>query len=244
MFEKFRLIPVLLLKDRGLYKSVKFNKLSYIGDPINTIKLFNELEVDELIILDINLSKSKQEVDIEYIKNISSEAFMPISYGGGIKNYETARNILDCGIEKLVINNSVIDNFELIKILSKNFGSQSIVYSIDINKNWFGKYFVFDHSKKKNLHSDLIFKIEEAQKNGCGEIVINAVHKDGTMSGIDKDLLDLIKNSFSVPYIYIGGAGSKKDIEYFKLNQISLGIGSMCVYKSKERGVLINYPKI
>ncbi len=241
---RIRVIPVLLIKDEGLVKTVRFKKPNYIGDPINAVKIFNEKEVDEIVILAIDCSKKKLEPNIKMIEEIAGEAFMPFAYGGGITNLEQIKKIVYAGAEKIVINTSALNNLQLISDAAKILGNQSVVVSIDVKKNIFGKYLIHSSAglKTTNLKlPDYIKKIEEA---GAGEIFINSVDKDGTYSGYDLELVKLVANSTTIPVIACGGAASVDD---FKLaireaNASAVAAGSMFVYKGRHRAVLINYP--
>jgi imidazole glycerol-phosphate synthase subunit HisF len=176
---QIRIIPVLLAKNKGLVKTVKFKDPKYVGDPINAVKIFNEKEVDELILLNIDASKEQKAPDISFIKNIASECFMPLCYGGGIKTLEDIRRVLKAGVEKVSINTAAIHNPQFIKEASEVFGSSTIVVSIDYKKNWLGKYVLVAAGKTFPIHPlDFAKKMEEM---GAGELLINCVNRDGTM---------------------------------------------------------------
>lgn len=239
-----RIIPVLLLKDDGLVKTTKFKSPFYIGDPLNAVKIFNQKEVDEIIFLDILASKNNQRPNIELLSNIASECFMPLAYGGGITSVEKAEEIINIGIEKVILNSSVLINPELVSDLAKIIGSQSVVVSIDVKKNLFGNYKIYSHSSKKKPHYNLIEYIKMIQCYGVGEIFINSVNKDGMMTGYDIDLIKLILNEAEVPFVFCGGASSYNDfIEISKINKyVGLAAGSIFVFKGPHKAVLINYP--
>ena len=239
-----RIIPVLLLRRKGLVKTKNFKKPVYVGDPINAVKIFNQKEVDELIFLDIDASKIGYEPNLDLLKNIASECFMPLAYGGGIKSVNNAEDIISIGIEKIIVNTSIIKDPELIKELSNTFGSQSIVVSIDIKKTFFGNYTIFSHAFKKNQNHDLLDYIKMVQDYGAGEIFINSVDLDGTMNGYDKRLLELVLSKIKVPLVFCGGASDINDIvNTSKINKfIGLAAGSIFVFKGPHRAVLINYP--
>ncbi len=180
-----RVIPVLLLQNRGLVKSINFKDYQYIGDPINAVRIFNEKEVDELCLLDIEASKQNKEPDYKFIEEIGSEAFMPFAYGGGITNIDQAKRILKLGAEKLILNSVLFSNMNLVRDLVNHAGSQSIVASIDIKKNIWGKYTLYSHKLRKSLSTDISTFISELLKVGVGELFINSVDLDGKMQGMD-----------------------------------------------------------
>ena len=195
-----RVIPVLLIKEGGLYKGVKFKKHKYVGDPINTVKIFNEKEVDELVIIDISVTIENKEIDYELIKEIAGEAFMPLAYGGGIKTVDDARKIFSLGIEKVILNSEALNNPNLIDELSAEFGAQSIVFSLDVKKDFFGKQRVYSNCgtiKVKGTPSEIALKMEE---NGVGEIILNSIDREGRGNGYDLQLdKKYIKHSKSTP---------------------------------------------
>lgn len=240
---KTRVIPCLLLKGRGLVKTLKFKNSKYIGDPINAVKIFNDKEVDELIFLDITATKEKRPPRYELIKDIASECFMPFSYGGGIKNVEQVRKLLKLGAEKVVINSAVL-NDELIKQTTEIFGNQSLIVSLDVKKNRFGKYQCFIHSGTKNLKQDPVELCKRVEKLGAGELFVNSINNDGMMNGYDLKLLKSISENVEIPVIACGGAGSIKDFEKaVTLSGVSaVSAGSMFVFHGPHKAVLINYP--
>jgi len=239
-----RIIPVLLLKNGVLVKTIKFDNEIYIGDPINAVRIFNEKEVDELIILDISKSKNNETIDFDLIKQISSEAFMPVGYGGGIKSINDIEQLFKIGIEKVILNNILFSNLDLISNAAVIFGNQSIVASIDIKKNIFNKYQIYDHVKKKRLKIDINSFICELEKLGVGEIFLNSVDNDGKMTGYDIKLVKTFAPILNIPLIICGGAKDQNDI----LNAINSGAsaaaaGSMFVFHGVHKAVLINYQK-
>jgi len=239
-----RVIPVLLLHNRGLVKTVKFKNPKYVGDPLNAIKIFNEKEVDELIFLDIDASKEGREPDYELIEDFASECFMPVCYGGGVTNIEQIQRIFKLGIEKVSINLSALENLNLIEEASEIFGSQSIVVTVDVKKSFTGKYQVYNHKKakaEKILLQEYLQKIENA---GAGEILINSVDRDGTLSGYDIKLMKSVVDSVTIPVIACGGAGSLEDFKRVKdeANISAVAAGSFFVFHGKHKAVLITYP--
>jgi cyclase len=238
-----RIIPVLLMKNRGLYKGINFKDHKYVGDPINTFKIFNDKEVDELIILDIELSVKNKPIDFEYLKEVVSEAFMPVAYGGGIKSIEDARKLFSAGIEKIILNTSAILNPNLIKELSHIFGSQSIVFSLDVKKTLWGRRIFIKSGTYKTKYNPLEIAIY-MQELGVGEIMLNDIDKDGTMSGYNIELISELSKNLQIPLIACGGASSiedfKKAIEH---GAHACAAGSMFVFHGPHRAVLISYPK-
>lgn len=239
-----RIIPCLLLHDGGLVKTEKFKKPKYLGDPINTVRIYNEKEVDELIFLDIDASKLKRSPDYEVIADLASECFMPFSYGGGITTVEQIKKILNIGVEKIVINQSALKNANLVSDAANRFGSSTIVVAVDIKKNFWGHYQVYDHVTNATLKmepEEYVVKMAEA---GAGEIFINNVDRDGTYSGFDIEILKKINNSVSVPVVACGGASGLNDLKEVssKAGISAVAAGSIFVYNGPHRAVLISYP--
>jgi cyclase len=241
---KTRVIPCLQLIGDSLVKTVKFKNPSYIGDPINTVRIFNELEVDELCFLDIRASQEKREPPIEILQQISNECFMPLSYGGGLKDFDTAKKIMSIGFEKLVVNTQAWKKLELVTKLSEHFGAQAVIGSIDVKKNLFGKYNVFINDGTEKIDMDVVEWAKKLEEAGVGEILITSMDKDGTWSGFDVELTKKISDAVSVPVIANGGAGSVEHIgEVVKRgNASAVCLGSMVVYQQKGMGVLVNFP--
>ncbi len=244
---RYRIIPTLLLHDKGLYKTVKYSikKGKYIGDPINAIKIFNEKGVDELIFLDIDASKEKRGPDFQMLRNIATECFMPVGYGGGITTMEQIKQIFQIGIEKVILNSVLLEDLSLLKNASKDFGVQSIVAAVDIKKNLFGKYKIYNSAKQKNSDLDIKKYLQSLEKNGAGEIYISSVDKDGTFEGYDIELMKDISKDIKVPVIINGGA---KDISDFSRAIKECGVsavsaGSMFVFNGPHKAVLITYPE-
>ena len=237
-----RVIPVLLLKNTGLVKSVKFKNHRYVGDPINAIKIFNDKEVDELIFLDIDASKNNTPPNFELISQIASECFMPVCYGGGITKLDQIEKILKLGIEKISINSNCLIDENFIKKASKVFGSSTIVVSIDIKRNFFGNYNIYSHNSTK-INYKLFDFIKKAEKDGAGEIMINYVNNDGMMGGYNLELVKEISTNISLPVIASGGASSIKDFrDVVKSNASAAAAGSFFVFHGPHKAVLISYP--
>jgi len=238
-----RVIPVLLLRNKGLVKSVQFDKTKYIGDPINAVKLFNDKEVDELVFLDIDASKQQRKPDFEYIKSIASECFMPLGYGGGITSMDDINKLFSLGVEKVIINSNALLNLDLIKESSSIYGNQSIVVSVDVQKNLFGKYQLFSHSKVKHKQVDLLQFVKDAQDAGAGEIMVNSVDKDGMMTGYDLKLIQRLSSILTVPLVITGGAGNLQHLrEAVDAGASAVAAGSLFIYHGPHKAVLINYP--
>lgn len=241
---KTRVIPCLLLLDKGLVKTIKFNNPRYIGDPINTVKIFNEKEVDELIFLDISATIKDREPPMNFISQIASECFMPLCYGGGIKSVENIKKIFALGVEKVSINNYAIENPSFIEEAANIFGSQSIVVSMDVKKNLFGEYKIFIHSGKKPTDLDPVKFAIWMEKIGAGELLINSIDRDGTMEGYDLELTRKVSEAVSIPVITSGGAGKIENFaDAVKETGVSaVAAGSFFVFYGKHHAVLINFP--
>lgn len=241
---KTRIIPCLQLIGDSLVKTVKFGKYGYIGDPINTVRIFNELEVDELCFLDIRATVENRTPNLSILKQISNECFMPLSYGGGLQEFETAKQILSIGFEKVVINTHAHKDPAFITRLSDHFGAQAVVASIDVKKTVWGKYQVFIDSGNTKTAHDPIEWAQQLQSLGAGEILLTSIDKDGSWSGFDLDITKKIAEAVSIPVIANGGAGSishiKNVVKEAKASAVCLG--SMVVYQQKGMGVLVNFP--
>jgi len=242
---RIRVIPVLLIQDGGLVKSIKFKNHKYIGDPINAVKIFNEKEVDEIVILDISASKQKRKPNIAQISEIAAEAFMPLSYGGGITTLEEVKEILYQGAEKVILNSSALDRLELITQISEQFGSQSAVVSIDVKKDWWGKYKVYRNNGEKKTALSPVDLAKQVEAAGAGEIILTSIDRDGTYLGFDIELIKMVANAVNIPVVACGGASEISDFTEAinKGGASAVAAGSMFVYASEQKGVMINYPK-
>ncbi|NVK44046.1 MAG: imidazole glycerol phosphate synthase subunit HisF [Oceanospirillaceae bacterium] len=238
-----RISPCLLIHKDGLVKTVKFKAPKYVGDPINAVKIFNEKEVDELIVLDIDATVNNMEPDFQRIKHLANECRMPLCYGGGVRSVEQAKRIIQLGVEKVALSSAALENHDLIKDIAEEVGRQSVVVILDVKRSLFGSYEVFTHNGKKKVKKSLKDIVIELECNGVGEIVVNSIDQDGTMSGYDLALARLVRDISSVPLTILGGVGSSDDIvgliEEFKV--IGASAGSLFVFKGKYRAVLINY---
>ena len=240
-----RIIPCLLLKDDSLVKTVNFKNASYIGDPLNTARIFNELEVDELTLLDISATNNNKKPDFKILAELANECFMPLAYGGGVCNFEDAKKIFQIGIEKVVINSAAFTNPLFITELAEHFGNQAIVASIDVKKNMFGKYQVFSNSGTKKQKVDPVTWAQELERLGAGEILLTAIHQEGTWTGFDINIREKISNTVSIPVIANGGASSIEDIKKAVKQGCAsaVSLGSMVVYQNEGMGVLVNFPQ-
>lgn len=240
-----RAIPCLLLKDGGLVKTVKFKKGKYLGDPINTVKIFNDKEVDEIAVLDIEATKKGREPDYQLIERLCSQCFMPMSYGGGIKSVEQVRRLLNLGIEKVVINSEFLANPGLITAIAEEIGSQSAVISIDAKNSFMGGWHVRGVAGARKVKKSPAALAREAQDRGAGEILLNSIDRDGVMQGYDLDLVKSVTVAVSIPVIACGGASGVGDLGKVVLDSgaAAAAAGSIFVFKGPHRAVLINYPR-
>jgi imidazole glycerol-phosphate synthase subunit HisF len=239
-----RIIPILLLKGAGLYKTRRFKDETYIGDPINAVKIFNDKEVDELAFLDIAVARNGGEPDFPSLTEIAGECFMPLSYGGGIKSIEMVREILGIGIEKAIVNSAAFTNPALIPQLSAHFGRSTVVGSIDVKKNWMGKEQVFIAGGTEKIPFTPVEWAIELERRGVGEIIINSIDHDGEMDGYDLDLIRRVAAAVSVPVVAAGGARRLGDFKAAvkDAGAAAVAAGSMFVFHGKHRAVLITYP--
>ncbi len=239
-----RIIPCLLLHDKGLVKTVKFKDPTYLGDPFNTLRLFNEKEVDELILLDIDATRYKREPDYGLIEDLASECFMPLCYGGGVTTLEQMKRIFASGVEKIALSAAAVTNSTLIKDAVRIFGSQSIVVVIDVKKSLLGQYHVYTDNGTKNTKLNVLEWVQEVIALGAGEIVINAIDRDGMMKGYDIPLIKEITGKVDIPVIALGGAGSIEDLRevIYHAGASAAAAGSLFVFSGVHKAVLINYP--
>lgn len=240
-----RIIPCLLIKNGGLVKTVKFGTPKYVGDPLNAVRIFNEKEVDEIMVIDIDATANRREPDYALIKNLAAECRMPLCYGGGVRTAEQFQRLVSLGVEKIAISSAAVETPELVQEAASKVGSQSVAVIMDVRKSGiFGTYTVFTHNGTKNTGQ----AVEEFAKKmawlGAGEIVVNNIDRDGEMKGFDLDLIGKVRGATSRPMTVLGGAGSLQDlgkvIERFGL--IGVAAGSLFVFKGVYRAVLINYP--
>ena len=239
-----RVIPALLLNDESLVKTKNFGKFTYVGDPCNTVRIFNELEVDELVFLDIFASRKGRGPNFELLVDIANECFMPLGYGGGIKTFDDAHRILRMGFEKIIINARALEKPEFISELAKHFGSQAVIVSIDVKKDVLGHYRVFTHGATKNTHRKPLEWAQEVERLGAGEILLTSIDKEGTWDGFDIGLTKLVADGVGIPVIAQGGAGCVDDISkvVHEGAASAVALGSMVVFQKKGMGVLVNFP--
>ncbi len=240
-----RIIPFLLIHKGGLYKTINFKQHKYIGDPLNAVRIFNEKEVDELVVIDIDASYLGNEPDYKLIKNLAMECRMPLCYGGGVKNVDQFEHIISLGVEKVAVSSAAIDNPDIIFEAVSRVGSQSVVGVIDVKKSmFFGKHQVLTLNGLNKTNLEPAKWAAKLQNLGVGEIILNSIDQDGRMKGYDLDIINEIYNAISIPLTVLGGAGSIKDIHslFSKYGIIGAAAGSLFVFKGKFRAVLINYP--
>ncbi|WP_010383579.1 AglZ/HisF2 family acetamidino modification protein [Pseudoalteromonas rubra] len=238
-----RVSPCLLVHNKGLVKTVKFQDAKYVGDPINAVKIFNEKEVDELIVLDIDATVENKSPDYQMIKHLANESRMPLCYGGGIKTPQQAQEIIKLGVEKVAISSEALRNPSVLREMADIIGKQSVVVVLDVKKSLFGSYEVYTHNGKKKVKKKLEQVISELEQIGIGELVINSIDQDGMMKGYDMKLAEKVRDLANVPLTILGGAGSPDDvlklIEKFKI--IGASAGSLFVFKGVYKAVLISY---
>lgn len=240
-----RIIPCLLVHNRGLVKTVRFASPKYVGDPINAVRIFNEKEVDELIVLDIDASAKGAEPDYVMIKNLAAECRMPLSYGGGVRTVEQAVAIIKSGVEKVSVSAAAVENPDLVSQMARFVGSQSVVVVLDVRKDpKSGAYEVWTHNGTRNTRRDPVAFARELEERGAGEITVNSIDQDGMMKGYDLELAERVREAVTVPMTVLGGAGSLKDIDALirKFGIIGAAAGSLFVFKGVYKAVLINYP--
>ena len=239
-----RIIPCLLLRNKGLVKGIQFKNYRYVGDPMNAVKIFSEKEANELLFLDITATKEKRITPISIIEKIADECYMPFCVGGGIKTIDEIRSLLHAGAEKVSINTAAVKNPALVKEASSIFGSQSIVVSIDVRRKWNGKYQICANCGTEAAKEDLLDFVVKMENYGAGELLINSIERDGTMDGYDLELIKSVANLVSIPVIACGGAGKMQDIAdvIYNANASAAAAGSIFVFHGRKRGVLISYP--
>lgn len=242
-----RITPCLLVHKGGLVKTVGFKAPKYVGDPINAVKIFNEKEADELVVLDIDATVNNAEPDYRMIANLAAECRMPLCYGGGIKTPAQAKRIISLGVEKVAISSAAVEHPELIKQIADEIGRQSVVVVLDVKKRLFGKdYDVFIKNARVNTKRSVFDLAAEAEKLGAGELVVNSIEMDGAMKGYDLALAERIRQTVKIPITILGGAGSLDDIEALirACGVIGASAGSLFVFKGVYKAVLINYPTL
>lgn len=239
-----RIIPCLLVRNKGLVKTVQFKDGKYIGDPINAVRIFNEKESDELIVLDIDATIENREPDYKMIEHLASECRMPLCYGGGIKTVEQAQKIFSLGVEKIAMSSAAIHDPSLVSKIASKVGSQSVVVVLDVKKKLFGGYELYTHNAKMGTGINPIDFAVKMEDLGAGEIVVNSIDNDGLMKGYNLEIIEKIRNAISLPMTVMGGAGDLEHIGHVihKFGIIGAAAGSLFVFKGKYKAVLINYP--
>ena len=240
-----RIIPVLLLNENHLVKSQQFRNYRYIGDPINAVRIFNELMADELVFLDISATRNKRTISYDMVKNIGEEANMPFCVGGGIRELTQIKEIISSGAEKVIIGSYAVENPGFIKKASNEFGSSTITVCIDVKKKLFGKEQVWTLNGSKPTGFDPLNFAQLMEKNGAGEIIVQSIEQDGKMNGYNLKLTKHISENLSIPTIDLGGAGKLEDLKkaFIEAGATGLAAGSLFVYYGQNKGVLINYPE-
>ena len=239
-----RVIPCLLLSRSGLVKTVKFGSPKYVGDPINAVRIFNEKEVDELMVLDIDATREGRGPDFEQVEQLAGECFMPLCYGGGIRTFEDARTLFGLGVEKVAIQSAFLKDPTILRRIADHAGEQAVVASIDIDKNWLGRQRVRTASGVKPATGDWRSLLRQAVSNGAGEILLMSVDRDGTLAGMDLELVGEASGLVDVPLIAAGGAGSLADIgAAVAAGASAVAAGAFFVFHGPHRAVLITYPR-
>ncbi|SOD81261.1 AglZ/HisF2 family acetamidino modification protein [Spirosoma fluviale] len=240
-----RVIPVLLLKNKGLVKSVKFDNYRYIGDPINAVRIFNDLKADELVFLDILATREKRCIDLGFVRAVGDEANMPFAVGGGIQTIQQIKEIINAGAEKVVINSFAVREPGFIREAADEFGSSTVVVSIDIKKKFLGKQQVYTEAGSRSTGLDPIGWAQQMEANGAGELMVTAIDHDGMMQGYDLPLIQAMAAAVTIPVVAAGGAGQLTDFTAaIKTGRASaVAAGSLFVYHGARKAVLVNYPK-
>lgn len=239
-----RLMPCLLMSNGALVKTVRFKEGSYVGDPVNAVRIFNQKEVDELILLDIQATTQDRGIDYDTLEKVVSECFMPICYGGGVRSIEDMRRLYALGIEKVSLGAAAFEIPGLVQSASLEFGAQAVVVTLDVKKGMLGKATVRTHNGTRDTKVTPLDAAREFEKQGAGEILINAIDRDGTWSGFDLKLIEAVSHGVTVPVVVTGGAGSMQDIKAAvkDAGASAVAIGSMAVFQGKDLGVLIKFP--
>ncbi len=239
-----RVIPALLLREASLVKTVRFGRFTYVGDPCNTVRIFNELEVDELVLLDISATRRRRAPDLALLADIADECFMPLGYGGGIRSFADAQSILRLGFEKVIVNTRAAEDPSFITVLADHFGSQAVIVSIDVRRSLRGQDRVYTCSGTHNTGRDPVAWAREVEARGAGEILLTSVPREGTWEGFDLALVKAVTDAVRIPVIAHGGAGSLDDIVEVvgRAGASAVALGSMVVFQKKGCGVLVNFP--
>lgn len=241
---KHRVIPCLLLRNGGLVKTEKFANPKYVGDPINAIRIFNDKEVDELMVLDISASREHREPNYSAIEQFAGECFMPLCYGGGVRTVEQARQLFALGVEKVCLQSAALEDISVISRIAERFGNQSVVASIDVRKDWRGRKRLYSAARGKGQRQPWQTYMLQTVSAGAGEVLLNAVDRDGLMQGMDLELIAEASAVLAVPLIAVGGAGSLGDIKAaVDAGASAVAAGAFFVFHGPHRAVLITYPR-
>jgi imidazole glycerol-phosphate synthase subunit HisF len=238
-----RIIPCLLVDNGRLVKTVEFRRPTYVGDPINAIRVFNDKGADELVLLDIAATPEGREPDFELLEKVATECFMPLCYGGGVTSLEQMRRLLGLGIEKVAVNTSAVERPDLVREAAAEFGSQSVVVSIDVKRRRRGSFEVVTRSAKARTGLDPVGAAQEAEQLGAGELLLTSVERDGSMRGYDLDLIRRVAGAVGIPVVASGGAATGRDLVSAIADGGASGAaaGSMFVFTGRHRAVLISY---
>ena len=241
---RHRVIPALLLRNESLVKTVQFREFSYIGDPCNTVRIFNELEVDELIFLDITATREGRRPNLRVLRDIADECFMPLAYGGGITSLAEAKSVFEIGIEKVAVNAAAYGNPALLTEIAECYGSQSVIASIDVKRTWRGESRLYHHQTKSVGRQRPVDWAREVEKRGAGEILLTSVDREGTWSGFDVELVKSITGSVNIPVIAHGGCGCLQHVQSVIADgrASAVALGSLVVFQKQGMGVLVNFP--
>lgn len=240
-----RIIPVLLLSDDSLVKTIRFKKPMYIGDPVNVISIFNNFEVDEIVLLDIHATQKNKPPAFAALKRVANECMIPLAYGGGIRSVEDAAMIFKIGVEKIILNTTLMTQPQVVQEIVRRFGAQSVIASLDAKPQWMGNnYNVYIKRGTKCVSRNIIETAKYVEALGVGEIFLQAIHKDGTFAGFDLALVKMVTNAVTIPVIACGGAQNRDNLAAPIMHcQVSaVAAGSLFIYQNEERGVLINFP--
>lgn len=239
-----RVIPCLLLRGSGLVKTVRFKKATYLGDPINIVRIFNDKEVDEIVFLDIDATRERRGPPMQLLAQIAGECFIPLCYGGGVRDVETMRELYALGVEKVALNTAAVEEPGLVAAASAEFGAQSVIVSIDVRKKLFGGYEVFTNSGRTATGIDPAAHARWAEQAGAGEILLTSIDRDGTMTGYDLELVRRVSGAVNIPVVACGGAAGLPDLGAVvgQANASAAAAGSLFVFHGPHKAVLISYP--
>lgn len=238
-----RIIPVLLLTGQALVKTRKFKSPTYLGDPVNTVRIFNDMEVDEIVLLDISATPEHKHPQLNLLQDIAAEALFPMAYGGGVKDLDVAQKIIESGYERIVVNTACSTHSDFVARMCNELGSSTVVGSMDVKSHWLRGESVFVSGGRKVVKPSVLDWAKRIEDLGVGEIMVNVIERDGEMTGYDLDLIRRISNSVSVPVIACGGAQSFQEMNTaFSAGASAAAGGAVFVFKGKHRGVLIQYP--